>query len=413
MLKAFKKIKSKQISVVSTGSPVKFSKSIISIITASSGTISIAAGCFIPSVANIDYSQNVKDRTLSLTFGYKTNDANSTITNLSGTGWIWKNVGSYYYIATNLHVGAALTYPGNTFTTYNGTSTKTVSYSSDTSASIGFDVGDDSTQWISLKLNTVPTVVYTTLNDESYNSAINTNYSYYYSGEKLSGISDICILRYDFSSSNISASGNATSSITLFNEWLYNYSLDPTYIYNGEVSLDNKKFFSGGYPSVNTSLGKQLEWKPMKFFTVNKEVTKSYSQGWNMLNGVTNNTASSPISFVDKTYIKSKYPDLASTNDYSSKIDSTNFINTSYTGYFNSYSDHGASGSLLGTYINGHFSVIGIYWGSSTFEINNGKETVSQELGAFDLFVCSKYNLVTSIDNAITSDYNNISSKIN
>lgn len=400
-----------------------FSGLVSLIIIAVSTTMSAIIGSLLTTSSyDVDYTNSVKDKTLSLSFEYQTKSITSSAqlsnssseTILSGTGWIWKNEGNYYYIATNMHVAAALTFPSYTFQAYDDSSSlKTVSYSELSKASIGFQ-SDFSSDLITLSLVSTPIVVYTTLNDKEYNNAINEDYSYYYNSQKLTGISDICVLRYDFSKTNIS--GNNENYIYLFNEWLYNYSLDQTYVFDGYVSLKKKKYFSGGYPAVISPIGiKQLKWTPLSNFSVNDEVTKNYSNGWDVLNNNKSNTTSSPLSFIDTKFISTKYPDLyasqQTSKNFSSKPESTNFINTGYTGYFNAYSDHGASGSLIGTSINGKFAVIGIYWGSSKFNISNKNGTVTKELGAFDLFVSSKYNLVNSINDAINNDYANIQTK--
>lgn len=348
-------------------------------------------------------------KSLSLKFEYNSYIESGGVNNkttISGTGWIWSVSGNSYYVATNMHVAGSSTYANNKFYQYDDNEYKKIIVASYTSC-IGFYNGSNVVESSYVSVPN-PTVVYTTINDSNFNSVINPSDSKSYSSSaggyenlKYWGIADICILKYE-----INLDDYKTEHVDFYN-WLSSYQNDQIIIYGSDkqdtssLNLSKYLYYSAGFPKSSIPLeGYSIVEKPVSGFKLNNKVTKIYGEGWKI-----NSSTSTPITFIDSTFANktkaiSDDTNQDTINDYSSDPTKTNFLNESYTGYFYGHSDEGSSGSMLVTNINGQLQIVGIYWGISTFEING----VTRELGSYDIFVTSKYNLAYNIQQAINSD---------
>ncbi|MCF0217915.1 MAG: hypothetical protein HUJ42_02615 [Malacoplasma sp.] len=385
------------------------------------------------------YSDQILQRTLSLKFKLTENqtpgDNQIETTTVTGTGWIWSASNNYYYVATNMHVAGSVTFAGNKFAYYpEGSKTPTIKdYTNyQLSSQLGYSSNGTSINYVDV-LN--PTVVYSSINDTNFNSIVNPNNSYYqYSNYQFKGISDIVILRYDLNPADydsttsnstsldaVTENTNASASLNPlpsdFQTWLSNYNNNPTNVYNGSISLSGSTFYSGGFPVIKDQNGAQSnQWVPLSGFGCDINVTSQFDKSWNSKDRP-DNESDQPISFIDSNYANQVLSNTSNNdnnlesannaedstkpnNDYSSNPGSTNFLNKAYNIYCYGNSSAGASGSLLSTVINNTFYVVGIYWGVTTFKVNNS----DINLGSYDLFVNPSYNLVNSINQAISSD---------
>ncbi|RXY96377.1 hypothetical protein D8X55_03935 [Malacoplasma penetrans] len=370
---------------------------------------------------NSQYTPQIMNKTLTLKFEYSSSENTSVYSNVVwGTGWIWSVKGNSYYVATNMHVAASVNFKNTKFYQYSNSSYHLRDYSnvSQIKSSIGFYNGHNSENNSYVNVST-PTVVYTTINDTKYNAAFNSTNTKSYSsssgGQSLNywGVTDITILKYEINMESYSSSNQD------FYNWLKAYSSNPTSVYGSSnenanpLDLTRYTYYSGGFPKVSDpSITNSIMWEPVSDFKLNNEVTNAFGETWNK-----DTSNSIPITFIDETFANKNNNSSSTTTttdnslngtlptvtkDYSSDKTSTNFLNVSYTGYFYGHSDEGSSGSMLATVIDGKLQVVGIYWGVSVFRIGNNEV----ELGSYDIFVTSKFNIAYNIQQAINNDTN-------
>lgn len=311
----------------------------------------------------------------------------------SGTGWIFNKIKNkhIYYIATNLHVVAPLSYLGYGFfenkpvRNGNGTIEYKREYSdwrriSLTATYVGFldetSFKKETNYNINTNLNFVqvenPKVIFANIDTVS-----NRRGEYYYT--------DFAILRFDFSNffNTISL---ANSTLRQFTNWLIAYNQNPTSF--ATTPVDDQKFLNyryyiGGFPATKNKKTSRLnisETQWIAFSNVpiivaeNKPLVTSYNLPKKDYENFLQRLENTPNNI---SYLKDGW-------FYQ------NLKNTALKGLVDINSLPGASGSAVVTKIDGKFQVIGIYWGAYIVSDNNIIDTLTNqknqlyEIGVFD-----------------------------
>lgn len=387
--------------------------------------------------------QYIAERSLSLQFVFNSKNSNSYIVSC-GTGWIInkeKN-SNIYYVATNLHVAAILTYENQNVWTYEaskGDSDSTTNYGSLAQSLVGYITNYDY-QNNTYKFSTItvpkPTIAYITAMDSNWNNlkygtATRLAYPSYVSSTSkdtsktntYSLESDFAILKYDFSNLssataedvndlNVVKQPNTSADVQNFESWLSTYNNSPTefltqamtYKTMGNNDWEKWKFAMGGFPastgsdssdssdsdssgSINKNYS-NVVWKEFVGFTADS-YTSIYANGIGSPSNVQNsNEAASPIVY----YGSGNNISSTNTNPWDG-----GYVNGAYGAMLGASSDPGSSGSMLITQINNQFYVAGIYWGETSWSNSSvyGAADLLNISGAYNLFSLS-YNYLTS-----------------
>lgn len=372
----------------------------------------------------------ISQRTLSLQFLIQINGSNAgEVAISSGTGWIInkeKN-SNIYYIATNLHVAAMLTYENHDVWSYEENSS--TNYGSIQQSLVGYisDYNENNNRY-TLSMITVPkpTIAYITAEDSSW-----TNLSYPQvtgqNSEKQPASynleSDFAILKYDFSNTNLllpnitsgNTNPNHNDDVKQFESWLSIYNNNPTKLLNKPIqnvsNWQNLQYSMGGFPSSGSN-GKSLNayenvnyssnvWREFTNFSI-----QLYQIGSGMgsaFNVKSSSKVSDPIVYVNDKGNQQK----TITDNNSGKVYDNGYVNGAYGAKLSQSSAPGSSGSMVITYIDQQPYVVGIYWGSTTWS-NGSKSQITfgamdflntntngTSYNGYDLFTFS-YNYLTS-----------------
>lgn len=403
-------------------------------------------------------SLSIAKKTLSLEFKIENKSAartegsssdnqnNIAIETIFGTGWIYDKKGDDYFVATNLHVASILSFENkNNVSRYVDTGFSNVSYGEIFETRIGFvsQSSLNSTNNTAIAPSYVvvnkPTIFYTALEDSNFVSEYGEK-EFYFDNKKFNPIIDFAILKYHFPKDQnyyteiakqheevlkkyepkkdskdqkearreeIRNNPNINlAPINGFIEFLNFYESDPTVIFKqalDSIDFTKQKYYLGGFASLPQNLAKpdknlnrstgSIRWYALSNFTMNTLATANFQFQANeyLLKG--NEAAASPISYFSKN---------ANVNDPLTY----NYLTTAREGYIYGTSFPGASGGALYTEIDNQLVVVGIYWGSVQFEINNNKRA----LGAFSFLHTSTngpklkgYNILHSLDEKIKS----------
>lgn len=398
------------------------------------------------SLYNKDYNVNSQESyeiskiTLSLSFYVErylttsTSNNEKEIIKQSGTGWVFKANSSNFYIATNVHVANILTFENKTVKMLDestaldntsrygkilGSSVKVVKPSVINSTNNSYF----ETNQLSEVFVSTPSIIYTTINDAEYNAAFpeKVNGRTSYGVAKYTPITDIAILKYSFlknteyyvnnyntyiknkeesisgSSDNSDNNTNKTmmsssanlSDISEFLQWLNNYSSSTISIMNNFDSYSDYdkytfNYYMGGFPNYRkNSLEQDISWLSFSNFNMNKTITDTFQYSWDKYQSDSASDLSVPISY---------YVDAGNQQ----------FISAGKEGYFFANSYSGSSGSAIVAKINNKLYIVGIYWGTITFNVNG----IIRTLGVCDFLDSSKnkkFNIVDSINKKIDS----------
>ncbi|WP_044891220.1 DUF31 family putative serine protease [Malacoplasma penetrans] len=354
----------------------------------------------------------VAERSLSLSF-YLSNGSSTRA--VFGTGWIFNKEkdSDTYYIATNIHVAAALTY-GN----------KKVSDNEDFT---GYSLSSAAVSYINYSSNTTPIYSSGNLNDVKTSipevvylaDSSNTSSSFgkAYPNDTSSNYKnslDFAILKYGFSTTNltshVSSSNSAVqTSIQNFSNWLKNgYGANPTQFYSTPVSgLNNsnpiqnttstnefytRKYYMGGYPNLSTGGGAKIEWVGLSNFPIATPAGGIADSNITTANYLAH---ASGKSHVDQSDEKWKEENKIVYYNSTSSV-ATNYVNVGLNGLFDATSVAGASGSMVVANLsddanstNSSFKVVGIYWGTEVFNFT----TTYQTVGVGSLLNISDYQI--------------------
>lgn len=365
-------------------------------------------------------SEYISQRTLSLQFVYEDKTSNNGDQFVGGTGWIINKdkKSEKYYIATNLHVAASLSYENKLI--YDYSESHATSYGSLVQFLVGFVDSNGSSSSLDIsqtKMISVsrPTLVYATFGDNDQksdkwnsifpriNGASPTNVN---DGTRTQyqTTADFAILEYDFSStslSNVEVKANNTTytpnkgetNVDAFKNWLQNgYDKTPTKILNKPIQeVENwtkLRYSMGGFPGndgVTDKVGTNSnflnqQWESHSNFELSNERVSNYGTAADYYRDVDNNKVQTPIVEANATDVNgATYTYLSDTNPryYGG------YVNVALKGLLNEHSRSGSSGSMLITYLDNQPYVVGIYWGVTNF--SDGSDTLS--LGSADFLV--------------------------
>ncbi|MDE5949804.1 MAG: DUF31 family protein, partial [Malacoplasma sp.] len=359
----------------------------------------------------------ISHRTFSMQFLYSNSQGKGKVVN--GTGWIFnkeKN-NDIYYIATNIHVAAALNYAGKIFTE-NGEENNFTNLSL-TNVSLGYvNFSTDSGIYDVKNLNMVsleknPEVAYLA---DATNSGTTfaKGYDDYYSAFKnnkdfnFKPMIDFAILKFDLT---LEKSCNSD-----FANWLKVYDANPTEFSSDPIKLDdenqfnsyiqNTEFFMGGFPSLgNTESANnkgQTEWIGFsKFKTAsnlngnNDIITKN--NYYTLASGAVQNSPSK-----GEENLKINKIDYFENNTKNS----VDYLNVGFYWLLAAKSAGGASGSMVikqTTTGSNKFEVVGIYWGTQNIRVD----------GAFEGFLTEAIAGAPAVGVANMLNYTNYVSKDN
>ncbi|MDE5841683.1 MAG: DUF31 family protein, partial [Malacoplasma sp.] len=327
-------------------------------------------------------SKNAMDyithRTFSMQFLYSNSQRDGKIIN--GTGWIFNKEKDkdIYYIATNVHVAAALNYGGKDFTE-NGTENNFTNLSL-TNVYLGYvnlnmnesvdQIYDDKNLKIVDLGTNIPEIVY--LPDASdMNSTFGKSYSSYNSKfGNYKQVIDFSILKFDLSSSK--------SSNSDFANWLKVYDSTPTEFSSEPINLsdENKfneyikstEFFMGGFPSLGNKNNKgKTEWIGFSKF----KTASSLNNNNDVINESNYNGLASGI----HQYLKKGDNWEPNKIDYfNEKNEKIEYLNVGFYWLLAAKSAGGSSGSMLIKETSRNynkFEVVGIYWGTQQIRIDS------------------------------------------
>lgn len=346
-------------------------------------------------------SEYISERSLALQFIFQ-DSTNSSLRNyVGGTGWIINKDSNSdtYYIATNLHVASVLTYQNKNIYSYEkGTSDE---YGTIVQCLVGYvnsDVGkNSSSNYTSTNMITVPTptIAYEAFNDFTSYPKIDGTSPTSYNGSNHASYSpsaDFAILKYDFSNlvNNSSLNyQNSSTDVSNFENWLKNgYDAEPTKFLDKPIQDVNKwqdlRYSMGGFPgngqsdalAANNNYLEQ-SWESFSNFTLRNSETTGYGNAGDVYSDASKGTYTDPIVWVNDD------SDPSWTNSAGQPIYFSGYVNIAYEAVLNQYSRNGASGSMLITYLDNTPYVVGIYWGTTTF---NDSNNTSLELGTADFF---------------------------
>lgn len=407
-------------------------------------------------------NEYISSRSLSLQFLYDTSgDGTTSSSSLAGggTGWILnKDLNDeVYYVATNLHVAALLTYQNKEVYNYeSGTSTL---YGTIIQSLVGYvnPTSDSSSSDMNMITVPTPTVVYTPYNDSNWTSTYPNTITGLYTYRNSAGnittgstysyntTADFAILRYDFtnlitasasiSSTDSSSSAilpNTTDDVNNFSNWLNNYKQNPTQFLNSAIQdvsdWQNLKYSMGGFPAshgTSASYGGNSNY-------VNASWTSyaNINSTNNMISESTYGNAGYDYT-VSANQTRSRYKSpIVYVDDATTSSDgfySLGYINIAYNMFLESSSASGASGSLIVTYYNNQPYVVGIYWGEITFA-STSDSSVTYTYGIGDIFnvssngtynntTMSGYDLISWAYSYLSSSnslyYNNVTNSAN
>lgn len=345
-----------------------------------------------------DKFKYISERSVSLRFILSNSKNSNSWYYTEGTGWIFGKNSNYIYLATNFHVANTLLFQNKTLDfPYSNNSWYTNNYGSMLEVDLGYinptskgeNFEDQNNQIHYIKLNEYPTIFFSSFSDNDFSTSYGTGY---YSGL---GINSSYITQYpptiDFAILKINISDISSSSPTFvngkkfvsdvdnFKKWLNNYDLNPTKFCNQNLDLssdDSKNYFAnqnlyfGGFSSTSLiSYFDNINYtkKPLVAWTALKDVyMKSF---------ISNLT---PFVYMQKP---NSYPLIIPTNGYvnnNSNSYNYGYVDVGVSGLISENLYNGASGSMV---INDNNEVVGIYWGSSTYESSDGKQRI--ERGGF------------------------------
>lgn len=395
-------------------------------------------------VSNAELSQTgqyIAERSLSLQFVFDNSANKETYIASCGTGWIInkeKN-SNIYYIATNLHVAAILTYENQSIWTYEaseGDSGSVTNYGNLDQCLVGY-ITNYNYQNNTYEFSTIsvpkPTIAYTTAMDSSwsnleYGTAKGLSYPSYASSSTSGNTnyysleSDFAILRYDFTNlttvhvidvnTNLDRTPNSSADVKNFESWLSTYNNSPTEFLTQPLTYTSNdwkkwKFAMGGFPastnsgssdsSDNDYINKNYSnvvWKEFVGFTASSYPTGIFSGGigspWNVQNS---DKPDSPIVY----YGTGNNISYTNANPWDG-----GYVNGAYGAELGASSDPGSSGSMLITQINNQFYVVGIYWGETSW--SNGPVYGAADLLNINGQYNDKYNLFSWSYNYLTTN---------
>lgn len=366
-----------------------------------------------------DAMKYISERTLSLNFNF-VDSSSKTGRAVYGTGWIFNKEkdSNTYYIATNIHVAAALTYSGKKisddedFTNYKLESSF-VSYTNyqGTSGSPSYE----SSNLMSVQTQ-IPEIVY--LADIK---TIDSSFAKGYSSSSLVSTGyensiDFAILKYDFSSTTLEALSSRNKFLNNdFSTWLKNgYDSNPTQFLSTPISnlssessnlketsinenFFTDKYYMGGYPNVGGSSSANIDWVGLSNFPI-----ATPKGGVDSLISPSNYLKYASGMYQTKSHENSENPNKYNEEnkiDYYENNNQVKYINVGLNGLFDASSIGGASGSMViakttdstldSTRATESFKVIGIYWGSEVFS----EQTQSKLVGAGSLLNVSEYKI--------------------
>ncbi len=349
---------------------------------------------------------------------------------ISGTGWIFNKDASSdrYYLATNLHVAAALTYSGKEFVdngiSYDFTNlTHRATYLGFISDTTGSQISNvhrtDDLNMLKVKN---PKIVYTATANNDTNGFGKSFAGLHYKRQTITqkpfesdASLDFSILEFDFSDNALNQEAKSDfankENVSIFKTWLQNYNNNPTKYYTKPVTgvIENDfyqtKLHMGGFPSTNntsnfagsTANGISLNfggtsWQGFSSFTlaVQNEDIQSNS----------NINVSNYDSYAKSGYIN--YKNAIDSNNYEFISDvsgvqffnngndyPTNYVNVGYSALLDATSLGGSSGSMMVLKDNGEFKVVGIYWGNIIFGDSDINPATNVGIGNF-LYVKNK-----------------------
>lgn len=394
----------------------------------------------------IDAIKYIYSRTVSVQFLYTSSSQASTI---SGTAWIFNRDinSSTYYLATNLHVAAGLTYAGNVFSE-NG---QTVDFSNYTLSKtfIGF-LDDNQTDPVfesnNLNMIQVPTpeVAYIATTDTDKEGFGSTSA---YGNLKTSQLNtyasvDFAVLKFNFNQSILralnsnSVMGNL-SNVSTFESWLTYYNSNPTTFYTTAIvdiqNTDNsfsKYLYMGGFPGTgNKSNYSQSYSTAGTYLNFGRTSWASFARFPLAYNGQTIDDDSVILHSQSNIY-KDNYNSYAGVGyqnfnssrssgiTYFEKGSSVakNYQNVGYYALLDANSLGGSSGSMIITKdtSTNKFQVVGIYWGQISYSdgttvgvgnflnINGWKDGYSLSSGLTTN--APAYDLITYANNKIKKD---------
>lgn len=371
----------------------------------------------------------ITERTFSLMFS---GDNTKSLT--FGTGWIFAKeedtttpdnyYDDTYYIATNLHVAAAIQNSGKTTYEYD-TSAKRyklvsnpdyqylslgqVIYNGNSYSTISNNDIDDTEYNAYLPLSAV-SIQYTTF-DLFKSMSLTDNYNTYGTNTIDNGTMDLAILKIDLSQIEFEDDSDVCknyfySSLDAYNEKPTKFG---TYEYGDNISI-------GGFPAKK----EKGETKGVYTSSIHPTPYTNSQVGGNTTNltisYVNNNVKNYYDDFYKKSGAKSKsdfQQNYVYYNDIAFKTDEyAGYTNTAVQATFNDVGlTGGSSGSMV---INDQFEVVGIYWGGYTTTTGYNK---TQTISMFDLFVNNynyTYNNTVSVKKYdIVSDFKNKNNNTN
>lgn len=386
-----------RISIITFIFSIVFSGSLIALINANVLKINYET----PNPNGIQY---ISERTFSLRISGKEIDSSGTkFSTIYGTGWLFAkdttaNNNFTYYLATNLHVAAAIQNSGKSYYIQNKNgqydNQTGVQYESIQFGQIGtideknFYPGTSKNevnnqdihfyQYLPIyNSNESPIKIFYTSFDMFKNKnikywsekeKIENNYNYVYGDETINnGTIDIAILKIDFSNRQWINSSNQIDSLKAA---LDNFDKNPTKFAKTMNPLW-EPITIAGFPIVENS--NMPEWKALenkKFYS--KQTGSNAFKMTNWKYGIPNN--------IDNQEIKRKY----------SLPTHINFVTDEYASYWNVANQYlydnanlhsGSSGSMA---INQNNEVVGIYWG--TYQLSDYSIK-----GVIDTFINTKY----------------------
>ncbi len=377
---------------------------------------------------SISAMKYIFERSISMQFVFTGKDNNAR--SISGTGWIFNKDkhSDKYYLATNLHVAAALTYSGKKFVdneiSYDFTNlTHRATYigfiSDETGSKISNVHRSDDLNMLKVKN---PRIVYTATADNDINGFGKSFAGLHYKNEMITqnpfesdASLDFSILEFDFSDNALNKEAESEfankKNVSIFKTWLQNYNNNETEYSTKPITdiKDNNfyktKLYMGGFPSTkNTS-----NFEGSIGGGVNLNFGSTSWQGFSSFTLAVNDENIQSNSNIDifnyDNYAKSfymRYKAAIDTGEYKFISDQsgvqffnennnypTNYVNVGYSALLDATSLGGSSGSMIIIKEDGKFKVVGIYWGNIIFGDGNISPSTNVGIGNF-LYVKNK-----------------------
>lgn len=351
-----------------------------------------------------DITKRIRNMTVSVGFEYVEKNETATKPSYSsyirnnGTAWIYnvKDVTNPnetsktydFYFATNLHVVKVLSFNNQIDPDTNKTN-EIFAYSI-TFAKLNSTPNTKNDYLSQNQLGTVyvsePSIAYTTVNDDSYNSLFKNKLYGQENGNFIPGfqaMSDIAILKYTITEDEKYFKDNVDKTNTFITEnfcnpegfkknynsidvndflmWLKSYQVNLIPVLQTNFGdFENKKYsfsyYMGGFPAQKDFGIEEITWRGFSNFKLNPVIT---SQNENAYQIYTKEKSGNP----SPIYFKSKNYDINQPYTYK-------FVSAGKEGYFYAHSNNGASGSPVVVIIDSKPYIVGIYWGVTVFEIN-------------------------------------------